>query len=609
MKTNRNTKLSLLLAALILLTNAALTAQAAPISFEVINVESHIPDPPPSTPWMFDTDDPGFPWKDDGNPFTYSAIIDYPYHNYAYYNFYSPATPWNPAFPYSSSCTAENLDFVDGTAGFGIDFSEFELAAFQHINTVNPAAPWNTMGQAGDLRTYTNGECLVYHNNVVVMTVTDCVLRVKVHYPDVAQMHAMIGAAFWNNDVGTGQASEVTGWGTVDLLNTDPAWAAFFADPEVGNRIDFTMSSVDNIIQGRYGYYSFDLDLAAAEQAVDQIQANIPAAGLFDFPFVDVGFDFHSVNLGGPLDDLDDLLIFLIEDSPAGIFPAETRSIYPRYWQFGTTLEAFSADVTFTVDGFGDPLSWQILRRGDTEDSWQTWNDITIPAPGRIRAHNVTAFSQWAIGSTLDDTLPVVLSSFTAVSTAENVVRLSWTTESEFKLAGYRIFRGESDNLNAAMQITDLIPGTNSSTSQSYQYTDVDVFPDNLYSYWLQQSEMNGDCIFHGPLHVYVNAVSEGEQSPDLEITDAIRKIFPNPARQTTIDVSLSKEAKVTVLIYNTRGQKLRSLFSGYKSKGIHYLTWDGKDSQNTLCPSGIYLIELLVDGKTMQRSKFVLNK
>lgn len=159
------------------------------------------------------------------------------------------------------------------------------------------------------------------------------------------------------------------------------------------------------------------------------------------------------------------------------------------------------------------------------------------------------------------------------------------------------------------MQITDLIPGTNSSTSQSYQYTDVDVFPDNLYSYWLQQSEMNGDCIFHGPLHVYVNAVSEGEQSPDLEITDAIRKIFPNPARQTTIDVSLSKEAKVTVLIYNTRGQKLRSLFSGYKSKGIHYLTWDGKDSQNTLCPSGIYLIELLVDGKTMQRSKFVLNK
>lgn len=609
MKTNRSTRLSLLLAALILLSIAALSAQAAPISFDVNNVECHVPGPPSSTPWMFDADCPEFPWIADGNPFTYSMNSWYQFHNFAYYNFYSPATPWDPAFPYSSSCTAENLDFVEGTEGFDIDFSQFVLAAFQHINTVNPAAAWNTWGQAGDLRTYTNGECLVYHNDVVVMTVTDCVLRVKVQYPNEAQMREVLGTNHWTGNVGTGLGSEVTGWGTVDLLNTDPAWAAIFADPEVGNRIDFTMSSVDNTVQYQYGYFSFDLDLAAAEQAVDQIQDNIPAAGFFDFPLVDVGFDFHTVDLGGPLDDLDDLLIFLIDDIPAGIFPAEILSIHPRYWQFGTTLEAFSADITFNVGSFGDSPFWQVLRRGDTEDSWQIWNDITILDAGRIRANNVTAFSQWAIGSTLDHTLPVVLSSFTAVATAENVVKLSWTTQSESQLAGYRIFRAESDNLNAALQITNLIAGTNSSTGHSYQYTDSDVVPNNHYSYWLQQSEMNGDCIFHGPIHVYVNAGSEGEQSPELEITDAIRKVFPNPARQTTIDVSLSKEAQVSISVYNARGQKLRSLFSGYKGKGIHYLAWDGKDSQNRLCPSGIYFIELQVDGKTLQRSKFVLNK
>jgi hypothetical protein len=610
MKTKRTTQLTLLLAALFLLCNAALKAQAAPISFAINNVECYVPGPPACTPWMFDLDSPEY-LTSDGNPFSYVDDPFYGYHNFAYRDFYSTSAanpPWDERFPYSAACTQENLNFVDGTAGFSINFDDYALTAFQHVNTINPGAAWNILGQAGDRRTYTNGTSTIFHNGIPVLQVNNCVLDVLVHYPNAAQIRESTGINAWTTNVGSGLGSEVSGWGIVDVANSDPDWVAVFADPNVGNRVKFDMSSVSNVIQHRYGYYSFDLDLVVADHDVQQVQDQVLFPGALDFVQLDVDFDFHTVDLGGPNSDLGDLIIFLIDAGPEGVFPEEIQSLHPRYWNFGTTLGSFETDVTFNLEDFGDSSFWQVLRRGDGENSWQIWHDITILDENRIRANNVNAFSEWAVGSTEDSTLPVILSSFTAIYTNHGDVKISWTTQSESQLAGYRIFKAQSTDLSAAMQISDLIEGTNSSQLHSYQFTDADVVTGNSYNYWLQQAEMNGEHYYHGPISVHID--QQGEQStPDLDIVSAIRRVFPNPASSPTIDIALAKDARLNISVYNARGQKVKSLFSGYKSKGIHYIIWDGKDNQQQLCPSGIYFIELKVDHQILQRSKFMLFK
>lgn len=606
MNTKQKNQLIFTLAALIILSANFLRAQDASISFDVNNVECHVPD---GTPWMFDSDDPGYPNKRDGNPFTYSDVWGYQHHNHAYYNFYSPTVPWDPPFPYSSSCTAENLDFIEGTSGFDIRFDQFELVSFQHVNAMNPGAAWNTLGEAGDKRIYINGISNIYHNGSLVLSVKDCVIEVLVHYPNAEQMRQFLGTVHWQNDVGSGQPTQASGWGIVDVENSDPDWVAVFADPNVGNRVDFIMTSMNNTAQYEYGYFSFDLEILPAAHAIQQAVEEVLLPGPVDFDPLDVEFVFYTLDPGGPGNDLGDLLLLLVEESPDGVFPEETQAIYGQYWQLGTTLEAFSTDITFTVDGFGDSSFWQVLRRGEGEGSWQIWNDITILDANRIRANNVNAFSDWAIGSTSDDTLPVVLSSFTAVPTAQMAVKLNWTTQSEAQMAGFCIFRSSSDQLTNALQISNLISATNTSLTQNYEYIDMEVYPNSTYYYWLQQSEITGECSFHGPITVYVSADGEGEGSPDLVLNTAIRRIFPNPSASPTIDVSLAKDSQLQISVYNLRGQLIRKVFEGNKSEGIHYIHWDGRDSAGTTCASGVYFVALKTDGKEIQRSRLILHK
>ena len=295
----------------------ALIAQEVPISFWIENVESYIPqDHRFPTPWMFDLDDPGY-LTQDANPFSYHQTL-LPVHNHAYKYFYSTDDPGVPDMdPTSGLCTAENLNFVNGTNGFRVEFENFVLTGLHKMNMVNPGAAWNIAGQAGDIRTYTGGVGKVYHNDGggerLVLRVTNCVLKVFVNYPNAVQMRELIPT--WQTNVGTGAATEVDGWGIVDIDNSDFQWANVFANPEAGNRIDFVMDTVDHVIQGNYGYYSFNLGLVPSPHAILVEQAVVPVLpGLVPFPSLDLEFNFSEAVHGGNNVDISDLVVFQVQD-------------------------------------------------------------------------------------------------------------------------------------------------------------------------------------------------------------------------------------------------------------------------------------------------------
>jgi len=69
---------------------------------------------------------------------------------------------------------------------------------------------------------------------------------------------------------------------------------------------------------------------------------------------------------------------------------------------------------------------------------------------------------------------------------------------------------------------------------------------------------------------------------------------YPNPFNpETKIGYYLPKTSKVTIEIYNTMGQKVRTLVNRTVPRGHHNVTWDGTDDSGSLVSSGIYFYSL----------------
>jgi flagellar hook assembly protein FlgD len=60
----------------------------------------------------------------------------------------------------------------------------------------------------------------------------------------------------------------------------------------------------------------------------------------------------------------------------------------------------------------------------------------------------------------------------------------------------------------------------------------------------------------------------------------------------------------VKVVVYNNRGQEIRTLVSAYQAPNHYIVVWDGKDNRGQSMPSGSYLIRLIAkDHDSMSRT------
>jgi enterochelin esterase family protein len=85
---------------------------------------------------------------------------------------------------------------------------------------------------------------------------------------------------------------------------------------------------------------------------------------------------------------------------------------------------------------------------------------------------------------------------------------------------------------------------------------------------------------------------------------------YPNPFNPTTnIRFSTSHGAIVVLQIYNTRGQLVQALLNQHLPVGTHSAVWDGRDVRGVPQPSGVYLYQLIVDGRVVDTKKLILLK
>ncbi|MBD3225194.1 MAG: hypothetical protein GF313_10725 [Caldithrix sp.] len=98
------------------------------------------------------------------------------------------------------------------------------------------------------------------------------------------------------------------------------------------------------------------------------------------------------------------------------------------------------------------------------------------------------------------------------------------------------------------------------------------------------------------------------DEKPDLPVTYTLSQNFPNPFNPvTTIQYRITRPAWVELSIYNTVGQKIRSLVQEHHIPGNYTLQWDGKNNLGQPVASGLYVYRLSLDGRPIQSRKMVL--
>ncbi|MFW5628817.1 MAG: chitobiase/beta-hexosaminidase C-terminal domain-containing protein [Candidatus Cloacimonadaceae bacterium] len=270
-----------------------------------------------------------------------------------------------------------------------------------------------------------------------------------------------------------------------------------------------------------------------------------------------------------------------------------------------------NADFTPTVRG-----KWMLYGTGTvtitvhTDNDWFAWiegGEWNTIEGGNV--HNIDvnldakdAVFEFMTGNGTNPTLPVELSYFTAIYMVENSsVMLSWKTESETQMLGYRIYRSEDRELENSIMITPvMIDATNSSTGGKYSHTDNEL-NEGTYYYWLEAVGYNSSD-YYG----YQSVLVENPAVPELPSISSMSNAYPNPFRNSTkVDIEVKAGETANFTVYNMLGQ---AVYTRTLPEGQTILEWNGLDKNGKRCGSGIYFYKLSSPSAS-QTKKVVLMK
>lgn len=206
----------------------------------------------------------------------------------------------------------------------------------------------------------------------------------------------------------------------------------------------------------------------------------------------------------------------------------------------------FSTPHTFTHEGVYDPslednytvaLQYHVFPDGPVVSFDQETNTFTYTYTGY--AVIVPPFS-----------------SFTATLTEQGQVLLTWVTDSETEMLGFRLYRSDTNDPSNALEITnEPIPATNTSETHVYYYFDTTVIPGNTYYYWLEYVFSEDPSTLHGPVFIDI--------SPAVSWVSAA---YPNPCQDSfklSVDVKVGTTATMLLLDQAHTIRKTKTLGQG----------------------------------------------
>jgi len=154
-------------------------------------------------------------------------------------------------------------------------------------------------------------------------------------------------------------------------------------------------------------------------------------------------------------------------------------------------------------------------------------------------------------------------------------------------------------------QLTELSPCIDTGTQDT---TGLYLPPwDLLHNFRVWDGDGNGSAIIDLGCYEF-GAPSVGSNEEVIPLNEINLFNYPNPFNPTTtIKFNLLESGEVKLIIYNIKGQKVKTLMDCYTSPGDFELIWDGKDDNNFPVGSGIYFYKLQTPSKSYIRKCILL--
>lgn len=285
----------------------------------------------------------------------------------------------------------------------------------------------------------------------------------------------------------------------------------------------------------------------------------------------------HTMNTANPL------IVTALVDGSATIDKVSEMNI----WQFdaanGLTGGNYAMELSSNlIYGVSDVTELRIVKRATSSDPWSL-NGTHVAGAGTnatpiVKRSAMSGFSQFAIGSTSANPLPVTLTYLNADCT-DNGVEVKWQTASENNSDFYAVERSlDGQNWN---EIAVKAAAGNSTILLNYSIIDEDRMASTRY-YRLNQVDKNGASLVYGP-------ISSSCSFNEMSVT-----VFPNPASSNvTIAVQTPTVGLVELNIHAMDG-KLIAHSSAMLNSGSTALPFNLEGNK-----SGVYLVSITLNGQT----------
>ncbi|MBN2093481.1 T9SS type A sorting domain-containing protein [candidate division KSB1 bacterium] len=178
-----------------------------------------------------------------------------------------------------------------------------------------------------------------------------------------------------------------------------------------------------------------------------------------------------------------------------------------------------------------------------------------------------------------------VLNPSVAIDQQGNFI-IAWTNQKEYRIYAQKYLPdGRSSGKNFVLP---------DNTGSTQLWPDIALLNDKIYAAWTDNR--NGGTGFDvWAKLVDLNITAIPETKPDEPPTHfSLHQNYPNPFNPaTTITFSLAEDEFTQILIYNIRGELVRTLAEEKKAPGKYSLVWDGRDNNGCSLSSGIYFIQM----------------
>ncbi|MFC1558176.1 MXAN_6640 family putative metalloprotease [candidate division KSB1 bacterium] len=283
-------------------------------------------------------------------------------------------------------------------------------------------------------------------------------------------------------------------------------------------------------------------------------------------------------------------------------YAVDTFTTLVGYIYIGSDITGeFSADLTIsysdsTLSAVGIPESDLTAVYYDTSGSaWRTLN-VSIDAVNNYMKTEVQRFPLIALVNKNDPLIKPVavhISTFAYEISTENEINLYWQAENESNIYGYEVEKSVDGTEFISI---GYIPKENSGNNT---YRIVDTDSNNRKNYYrIKILNIDGSYSYSRLLSV----------ANSQHFTFRLLQNYPNPFNaRTIIKYELPVNGFVSLKIYSTNGQLIKTLINRNKSVGFHQAEWDGTNDNHQSISSGIYLYRLNTGSRSLIKKMIYL--